>query len=120
MKLPATTEDAVRAFERLVPTSPGISVRKVFGQPAAFVGGNMFLGAFGPDVFVRLSESDLAEASQLPGFRPFEPMPGRAMRGYLVLPKDVARNPTTGGRWVERAVRFASSLPAKKPKSRTR
>ncbi|MCI4360833.1 MAG: TfoX/Sxy family protein, partial [Thermoplasmata archaeon] len=93
MKLPAADPGAVARFEQLCPTGPGISVRPMFGQPAAFVTGRMFFGVFGGDVFVRLSEEDRKTGLLLPGARPFEPMPGRPMREYVVLPESLLAEP---------------------------
>ncbi|MCI4364159.1 MAG: TfoX/Sxy family protein [Thermoplasmata archaeon] len=95
-----------------------MTVKKVFGQPAAFAEGNMFLGVFGEQLFVRLSEPALAELGKVPGVRPFEPMPGRAMRGYAVLPPSLLTEPGKAGRWVRKSLEFALSLPPKGPGSK--
>jgi len=62
--------------------------KKMFGYPAYFFNGNMFVGVHGDKLFLRLSDSDAAEIMK--GYKDvfaFEPMPGRAMKGYVVLPK---------------------------------
>jgi TfoX/Sxy family transcriptional regulator of competence genes len=114
MKMPSPTPDAVRLLEGLVEGDDRLEVRKLFGQPAAFVRGNLCLGVFGGDVFARLSEADRARAQKLRGVRPFEPMPGRPMSGYLVLPKDTWKSPKARRDWVERAVQHTLTLPPKK------
>lgn len=116
MKMPSPEAGAVAKFEALVPSAPGVSVRKVFGQPAAFVNGNMFFGVFGDQVFVRLSEAHLKEALVRLHATPFEPMEGRPMRGYAVLPKAVLASTTKASVWVTRAREHALSLPPKRPK----
>lgn len=113
MKLPKAASGATALFEAIRPTAPTVSVRLVFGQPAAFVAGNMFLGVFGDAVFVRLSEADRAEAARASGARPFEPMPGRPMREYVVLPAAVLNNPQAARRWVGRSLEYAEGLPPK-------
>jgi len=117
MKMPKAAAHAVELFESLVPASPGVSRRPVFGQPAAFLDGNMFLGVFGESILVRLSEADRAEAHVL-GARPFEPMPGRPMREYVVLPPKVLADRAATEAWVARAVAYAGQLPKKVAKSR--
>ena len=50
----------------------------------------MFVGVHGDKLFLRLSDVDMGEIMK--GFKDvfaFEPMPGRAMKGYVVLPKSV-------------------------------
>ena len=58
----------------------------MFGYPCLFVKGHMAAGLFQEDVFVRLGEPDRAAVLQLGG-RAFEPVPGRPMREYVILPK---------------------------------
>ena len=116
--MPAASASAVQLLESLTPKRANVSTRLVFGQPAAFANGNMFLGVFGDDVFLRLSETDLTEAQAIPGARPFEPVQGHMMRGYVILPPKLLSDPKRGGPWVHRSLQFALTLPAKsgKPK----
>lgn len=62
--------------------------RKMFGYPTYFINGNMFVGVHGDNFFLRLSDADMAEIMKnCKDVIAFEPMPGRAMKGYVVLPK---------------------------------
>ena len=61
--------------------------KKMFGYPAFFVNGNMFVGVHGDKLFLRLSDADMADIMKDYKVTAFEPMPGRAMKGYVVLPK---------------------------------
>jgi TfoX/Sxy family transcriptional regulator of competence genes len=117
MKMPKPAPRALERFEALLPDHPEVSHRLVFGHPAAFVRGNMFFGVFGEALFVRLSESDRDELRRVPGARPFEPMPGRAMSGYMVLPEPLLSDSATAEEWVGRSLRWTASLPPKRPKS---
>ena len=85
----------------------------MFGPPAAFVRGNMFFGLFDEKLFVRLSDEDRAKALRTPGFATFEPMPGRAMFRYVVLPPSPLENPTLCRHWSARALDCAAGLPSK-------
>jgi len=107
-------------FDSLVPEDARVTTRKMFGQPAAFVNGQMFFGVFGGRLFLRLSATDRDEADEVPGFDPFEPMPGRAMREYRVLPTSVLADRTRSRRWVTKSLDHVAGLPPKKarPKSR--
>jgi len=111
MRLPKASPAAVRRFGELVPESPDLITRMLFGQPAAFVRGNLFFGVFGEKLFVRLSDEDRAQALRTPGFATFEPMPGRAMSQYVVLPASLLKNPTLCRRWLARALDYAGGLP---------
>ena len=113
MKMPAAGKGATERFHELVPGDTRVAVRKMFGQPAAFANGNLFFGVFGDDVFVRLSEADQKSAEKIPGVRPFEPMEGRAMRGYWVLPTPVLASRSKADGWVAKALAYALTLPPK-------
>jgi hypothetical protein len=77
-------------------------------KEACLVAGNMFFGAHAAGVFVKLPPEQAAELLD-EGGKPFEPMPGRAMGGFVVLPEgDVAD-------WVRRSYEYALTLPPKKP-----
>ncbi len=108
--------DLVARFTALIERVPGSQTRKMFGYPAAFVQGHLFAGVFREDMFVQLSADDQAQFMKIPGARVFEPMPGRAMRGYVVVPPPVLASPRVRN-WLERAFAHAKSLP---PKTRAR
>ena len=57
----------------------------MFGYPAAFVGGNMATGLFADHWVVRLPEAEI-EAAKAAGAGSFEPMPGRPMKAFVVIP----------------------------------
>jgi TfoX/Sxy family transcriptional regulator of competence genes len=120
MKVPTPGASATKAFEALRPPDPRVTVRAVFGQPAAFVNGNMFFGVFGEAVFVRLSPEDREKASAAVGATAFEPMPGRPMREYVVLPPRVLGDAKDAKRWVSKSLAFAAGLPPKLPKAKSR
>ena len=84
----------------------------MFGYPALFVGGNLASGLFADTWMVRLGPADLEALVELPGAGPFSPMPGRTM-GYATLPPDVVADDAALDGWLERAIAFAGSLPAK-------
>jgi TfoX/Sxy family transcriptional regulator of competence genes len=113
MQMPKATPTAVSRFESLVPDHPAVGLRPMFGQPAAFLNGNLLMGVFGDAVFVRLSEEEYSNAVREVGARPFEPMPGRAMRGYAVLPEELLSRPTAARRWVAKALAYVGRLPTK-------
>ena len=89
----------------------------MFGQPCAFVHGNMFMGLFGDLFQVRLSPGDRDRALKA-GAMPFEPM-GRAMKEYVVLPPAIVEDEAALRQWIGAAYGFASALPTREPKRRT-
>lgn len=113
MKMPTPSMEAARRLDKLLAGDHRVQVRKMFGQPAAFANGNMCVGAFGKDLFVRLGEADVRILSKVPGVRHFEPMPGRSMKQYLVLPPALLRKPAEARKWVARSIEYALTLPPK-------
>ncbi len=113
--MPKPSEHAKAAFSGLVPDDPSITLRPMFGNLAAFVNGNMFSGLFGEDLFVRLPDNDAAQVKRQGG-RPFEPMPGRAMSGYVTVPPTWQKKPDSVRAWVVRALALTREMPAKTKK----
>lgn len=110
--MPKPGAEALAAFEAAVPDAPGVAKRPMFGNRAAFVNGNMFMGLFGDGLFVRLPEERL-QALLAGGGRPFEPMPGRAMKGYAYLPEGWMARTDSTRELVSQALEFTAGLPAK-------
>lgn len=94
----------------------------MFGYPAAFANGNMFAGVHQSSFVLRLPDEQRAEFLRIPGAGPFEPMPGRPMREYVVVPSVMVGRPADLAPWIERSLAYASSLQpkAKKPRKPAR
>ena len=81
--------EVVAVLRRLMadlPAQPGL----MFGSPCYKVGGKMALGVFGDGLVLKLGEARsraLIDAGQA---QPFEPMPGRAWREWVLLAADLA------------------------------
>jgi hypothetical protein len=114
-----------RLIETFGATAPGppAAQRKVFGYPTAFINGNMFFGIFGENMFLRLPK-DLQQKMIESGGRTFEPMPGRTMREYVVLPDSVVGNRGELKGWIAKSLAYARELPikaaSKKPRRKPR
>jgi TfoX/Sxy family transcriptional regulator of competence genes len=115
--MPRPTGETKDFFASVVPDHPAVSIRPMFGQLSAFVNGNMFMGIFGDDVLVRLPEED-REAVVAAGGGPFEPMAGRPMKEYVVLPAAWRDDPDRVREWAARSLEHAEELPPKRPKSK--
>jgi len=114
--MPKPSEQAKSAFQKLVPPDPAVSTRPMFGNLSAFVNGNMFCGLFGEDLFVRVSDEDQAKIRKQGG-KAFEPMPGRAMTGYVVVPSSWRTKPDAARTWIVTALRWSKALPPKGAKA---
>jgi hypothetical protein len=105
--------ELVAAFAALVARRPELTARKMFGYPAAFVGGHLTTALHEDRWIVRLPPEERSELLAMPGAGPFEPMPGRPMKEYVVLPADVVADPTAIDAWVDLAIAHVRTLPPK-------
>ena len=114
LRSPKAAAAAKEEFRSMVPDDPRVTVRPMFGSVAAFVDGQMFMGLYGDDLFVRL-DADGRQAVIDSGGDQLEPMPGRPMREYVTLPgwRD---DPEQVAAWALRALDYAAALPPKEPK----
>jgi TfoX/Sxy family transcriptional regulator of competence genes len=108
----------VELFQKLLPATGGAG-RTMFGCPCGFLGGNMFMGLFADQLFLRLAEPDRAKLLAEEGAEPFDPMGGRPMREYVVVPpawlEGDADDELRG--WIAKSVRYAKTLPPKASKA---
>ena len=115
-RMPAFTKsppELVERFGAILDRFPDAERRKMFGYPAAFVGGNMATGLFREHWVVRLPDAEI-EPAMAAGAEAFEPMPGRPMKAFVVIPAtDVADDAAIEG-WVRRGLAHAESMPAKR------
>ena len=105
--------EAVAAFETSTSGLSGVEPRKMFGYSCVFAKGNMFAGLHEAGMVLRLPDEQRAEFLRLKGASQFEPMPGRVMREYVVVPKVLLNAPEKLQVWVEKSLSYVSSLPAK-------
>jgi len=109
--------EAATALEVATSGLPGAEPRKMFGYSCVFAKGNMFAGLHEAGMVLRLPGKQRTEFLRLKGAKQFEPMPGRVMREYVVVPKVLLESPKGLRAWVEKSLTYVSSLPAKPKKS---
>ena len=111
--------ELVERFHEAAAGIDGLEFRKMFGYPAGFVGGNLATSMLEMSFIVRLPEDERQERLA-DGWAQFEPMPGRTMREYVVLPEAIAVDPAQAHRWMERAAAYVRTLPPKEKKKAKR
>lgn len=111
MKWRKPSEELIKLFEEVIPGPPA-TAKKMFGFPAAFVNGNMFMGLHQESMILRLPENLRAELLKM-NAQIFEPMPGRPMREYVVVPPSLLRDCNKLSSWAQKALEYGSSLPPK-------
>lgn len=111
-------DELVDAFAALLDRFPDVERRKMFGYPAAFANGQMFTSLHETRWVVRLPADAYAELMAIEGARAFEPMPGRPMAGFAVVPPSLVADPDALEPWIDRALAFVRSRPPKAPKKK--
>lgn len=120
MKLPRLDPETKQFYDTILPTEGKIETRSMFGGLGSFVNGNMFAGALGTKIFLRLPDADRRALLREPGGGPFEPVKGHAMAEYATVPAGWVGNAERVRPWMAKSLAFAATLPAKKGKKRTR
>ncbi|SDN41594.1 Transcriptional regulator of competence genes, TfoX/Sxy family [Paenibacillus sp. yr247] len=115
MSFPRPSQDAKAFFSFVMPDDPYIQVRPMFGNLAGFINGNMFVGLFGEQIFIRLPEQERRELLTIEGTSEFAPMPSRPMKEYVALPESWNQEPDQIRTWIQRSLAWAESLPEKVP-----
>jgi TfoX/Sxy family transcriptional regulator of competence genes len=109
----------VTLFDEVLPRAPEVERRKMFGYPAGFANGHMFMGLFQEYLVLRLDTADREAFLKLPEAEQFEPMPGRPMREYVVVTPSLTEEVDELRPWIKRSLRFVLSLPPKEAKPKT-
>ena len=106
-------EEVMKAFD--------CEKRLMFGYPAYFINSNMFVGLFADQLFVRLSPDQLSELRKVyPAIANLEPMPGRPMKDYYVLPRELYSRPADLAAIISESAEHTRTLApkAKKPRKK--
>ena len=118
-KMQKSPPDLVARFDLIADDFPRATRRLTFGYPCLYVGGNMISGLFGSRWHVKLGPDQRHVLEAMPGAEPFEPVPGRPMTGFTLMPQSVVDDDDQIRDWVGRAVAYGMTLPDKTPKPKT-
>ncbi len=93
--------------------------KAMFGSTVYFANGNMFIGVHEDHIFLRLPEAGRKELlSRFNDAAQFEPMKGRPMREYMIIPPVLYENKEAFDRWIEQSMDYTTILPKKIPKAK--
>ncbi len=111
-------ESLVELFDSVLPTETGVERRQMFGYPCAFVNGNMFMGLHQQNMILRLAPDDRELFIATYGTKLFDPMGGRPMKEYPVVPDGMMDDDSLLRDWIGKSLSYAGSLPKKVKKPR--
>jgi TfoX/Sxy family transcriptional regulator of competence genes len=116
MKWTKSPPELIEAFDAVLP-GPPVERRLMFGYPAGFVNGNMFCGLYQDGMVLKLDEKAREKLLERKGTQIFEPMKGRPMKEYVLVPSSLAKDEDAIAPWLEASLAFVSKLPPKKKKT---
>ena len=116
MKLVKPSAGLIAEFKAVVSQLPLGQPRKMFGYDALFVNGNMAVGLWQNTCVVKVSEADQDQLIARGHGKPFAPMKGRVMTGWVELSEELAHDPEELLAWSSRALAFVAALPPKLPR----
>ena len=105
-------EDAAERIRRLLRGRRGFTEKKMFGGLGFLLRGNMCVGVWKEFIILRLGPQQAEEALREPFVKPFD-ITGRAMSGWVMAESREIDEDGSLADWVERAVAFVRTLPAK-------
>src|SRR3990172_3008848 len=86
-KLKRSPETLVAFFDTTMKSFPDVELRKVFGYPCGLINGHMTVALQGAVFSPRPREANQAFLLKNPGGGFLEPMPGKPMRDYVIVPE---------------------------------
>ncbi|HLW94263.1 MAG TPA: TfoX/Sxy family protein [Solirubrobacteraceae bacterium] len=108
----AYDEELATRVRELLATTPRVSERKMFGGLAFMIAGNMACGIVGTDLMLRLGEAGADAALDEPYVRPMD-FTHRPMKTMVYVSPAGTNTPQALRGWIDKALAYASSLPAK-------
>jgi TfoX/Sxy family transcriptional regulator of competence genes len=121
-----SSPELVERFKGALPKDASVEPRSMFGYPAAFVRGNYFAGLFEESVVIRMPEPQRSALAVLAKAEGFNPMGGKPMTDWYVVPAKIASSGAGLAKFLKEALAQAKELPekkkspAKKAKARTK
>jgi hypothetical protein len=105
-KMPTAGPKTVERFDELAETfvARGATRSQMFGMPVLKAGDKVFAGTYGDAMTFKLGPDDLEKARSLTGVDAFEPMQGRPMKEWVLVPLSHAK------RWADLAERAFTYL----------
>ena len=108
----ACDEELAQRVRQVLVDVPGVAERKMFGGLAFMIRGNMFCGVVGQDLMVRVGPDRYQEALAAPHARLMD-FTGRPLKGMVYVGVEGCKTDEALRSWIDQAVSFAGSLPAK-------
>ena len=88
-----SSAEAVERFVGALPTDAAGGRRKMFGYEACFVNGGFWAGMYQEEIVIKLPPEVKAQTAELSAAKQFDPMGGRPMKNWWIVPRPVSESP---------------------------
>ena len=108
----ATDQDLMARVRGQLKGMRAIEEKPMFGGIAFMWRGNLLCGVKGDDLLVRIAKDDYDRFIGDEGAKPMV-MAGKSGKSWILVDKPVAMRKPVMKKWIDRAIKFVGSLPAK-------
>jgi TfoX/Sxy family transcriptional regulator of competence genes len=108
----AFNENLAARIRHALARKKNIEVKKMFGCICFFLNGNALAGVWKDGLIARLGPDEGEAALREPHVRAFD-ITGKPMRNWVVVESDGVEDDEQLKDWIERAMKFVKTLPAK-------
>src|SRR6266566_8372085 len=108
----AFDEALAERIRQRVARRKNVEEKKMFGGVGFLLNGNMLVGVWKDSLIVRLGPEEGEEAVKEPHVKEFD-ITGRAMNGWVLVEPEGVEDDDQLNAWIQRAVKFVITLPAK-------
>jgi len=108
----AIDEDLHQRIRHYLGELDGVEEKRMFGGSGFMLRGNLLCGVMGDELMVRMAPADFDALGGEGGAHPMV-MGGRSSKGWILVPGDTVAQPGELSTWVDRAIAFVRTLPAK-------
>lgn len=105
-------EQLVQRIRPMFKRRKGYSEKKMFGGICFMIHGNMCVGPWKGSLVVRLAKENHEDTQALPYVKPMD-ITGKVMKGWALVSPAGIKSDDDLKLWINRAVKFARSLPPK-------
>ena len=106
------SEALAERIRRRLARRRNVEEKKMFGGIGFLLNGNMCVGVWKDSLIARVGPEQYEEALQEPFVGEFD-ITGRAMTGWVLIAPEGIEDDDQLQEWIERAVKFSSTLPPK-------
>ena len=108
----AYSEELADRVCEIVSRKKGIEGKKMFGGVSFLLNGNMLVGVWKEFLIVRLGPEEGTKALKEKFVIPFD-ITGKPMKGWVMVVPDGVEEDAQLKKWIQRAMKFVETLPAK-------